>query len=163
MGPSLHPDVAHLAFLLGTWAGEGHGEYPTIEDFDYQEEIRFWHVGKPFLAYAQRTWSIDDERPLHSESGYWRSQPGGQLEVVLAHPTGVVEVEEGTLDAGVDGVDIELASVAVARSSTAKEVLSLGRHITLRGDSYVYRLRMAAVGKPPTHHLAGELQHVAAG
>jgi hypothetical protein len=163
VSPPLHPDVAPLAFLLGTWAGEGHGEYPTIEAFDYQEEIRFWHVGKPFLAYAQRTWSIEDERPLHSESGYWRVQPGGRLEVVLAHPTGVVEVEEGTLEASVDGVDIELASVAVARSSTAKEVSSLGRHINVRGDSLVYRLHMAAVGKPPTHHLAADLRHVGAG
>jgi THAP4-like, heme-binding beta-barrel domain len=161
--PPLHPDAAPLAFLLGTWAGEGHGEYPTIEDFDYQEEIRFWHVGKPFLAYAQRTWSLEDERPLHSESGYWRAQPGGRLEVVLAHPNGIVEVEEGVLEASVDGVDIELASIAVARSGTAKEVSSLGRHISVRGDSLVYRLQMAAVGKPSTLHLAADLRHVAAG
>lgn len=159
MGLTLHPDVESLSFLLGRWVGEGHGEYPTIESFDYTEEIRFWHTGKPFVAYAQGTWSVDDERPLHSETGFWRASPRGGLEVVLAHPNGIVEVEEGT----VAGTEVELASVAVAGTSTAKEVTSLERSLRVRGDSLVYRLRMAAVGEPLTHHLAAELRHVAAG
>ncbi len=156
---TLHPDVASLSFLLGTWVGEGHGEYPTIEPFEYTEEIRFWHTGKPFLAYAQRTWSLDDGRPLHSETGYWRASPSGRLEVVLAHPNGIVEVEEGS----VAGTEVALASVAVARTTTAKEVSSLERSLRVQGDGLEYRLRMAAVGEPLTHHLAAELRHVATG
>jgi THAP4-like, heme-binding beta-barrel domain len=155
--PPLHPEVAALAGLLGTWRGEGAGEYPTIAAFRYGEEVRFWHVGKPFLAYVQRTWSLEDGRPLHAESGYWRSKPGGAVEVVLAHPTGIVEVLEGRLDGG---RVVELASTTVATTSTAKEVTALRRRFELDGDTLGYTVAMAAVGQPLQHHLAATLHRV---
>ncbi|MER3453098.1 MAG: fatty acid-binding-like protein, partial [Acidimicrobiia bacterium] len=135
----MHPDLAPLAFLLGTWQGEGTGEYPTIEPFTYGEEVRFTETGKPFLVYTQRTWSLDDGRPLHAETGYWRPQPGGRLEVVLAHRTGIAEIEEGAL---VDGRRIELTSTFVGRTSTAKEVTALARRFEVDGDTLRYRLSM---------------------
>ena len=76
-GPDLNPEVAPLRFLLGSWMGAGKGEYATIQPFEYGEEVRFWHVGKPFIAYTQRTWALDDGRPLHSETGFWRKSVSG--------------------------------------------------------------------------------------
>jgi THAP4-like, heme-binding beta-barrel domain len=156
----LHPDLAVLDSLLGTWAGSGRGEYPTIAPFGYDEQVTFGHVGKPFLAYAQRTASDDDGRPLHAETGYLRIPSPGRIELALAHPTGITEVEEGTLSIAVGSLVIELATTAIARTASAKEVTALERSFRLAGDELSYEVRMAAVGQPLQHHLAAVLQRV---
>ena len=154
----MHPDVEPIAFLLGTWRGEGHGVYPTIPTFDYGEEVRFGSVpGKPFLTYQQRTWALDDQRPLHVETGYWRPKPDGRLEVVLAHPTGVSEIEEGRVDGGV----IDLTATSIGLTATAQEVKGLTRRFELVGDDVLhYEVQLAAAGQPLQGHLTAELRRV---
>jgi hypothetical protein len=157
-GPALHDAVASLSTLLGTWAGEGQGEYPTIESFGYLEEITFGHVGKPFLAYGQKTRAADDGRPLHAETGYLRVPAPGRIEIVLAHPTGITEVEEGTVEVQDGGLVIEVVTSTIARTATAKEVTRLERSFHIDGDELAYTVRMAAVGLPLQHHLAATLR-----
>ncbi len=152
---SLHPNLEQLAGLVGSWAGQGHGEYPTISEFDYREEISFVDIGKPFLAYTQRTWAADD-RPMHTETGYLRAPAAGRVEFVLAQPTGQTESGEGTLRAGDDGFEIELVA-DVTNTSTAKQVDSTVRRYRLSGDRLETSFDMAAVGQPMTRHLTSEL------
>ena len=140
----LHPECESLAFLLGTWVGGGRGEYPTIEPFEFAEETTFGHVGKPFLTYSQRTTAADDGRPLHAEVGYVRPVGLDGVELVLALPTGHVEVQTGS----VGGNRLQVRSLAVRGTPTAKEVTGLDRSLTVMGDELHYTLPMAAVGRP---------------
>ena len=153
----LHPDVALLAPLLGTWAGQGGGEYPTITPFGYLEEVTFGHVGKPFLSYIQRTKASDDGRPLHAESGYIRMPSPGRVEWVLAHPTGVTEIGEGTVSVNGSTIDMDVHATTIGRTASAKDVTALSRSIHIAGDELTYTLLMGAVGQPLQHHLAATL------
>lgn len=113
---ALHPGIAILAPLVGTWTGRGSGDYPTIDDFAYLEDVTFSHVGKPFLSYTQRTRS-DDGAPMHSETGYLRVPEAGRIELVIAQPSGITEVDEGTVRSDGGALRIELESASVGRTS----------------------------------------------
>ncbi|HTX62332.1 MAG TPA: FABP family protein [Acidimicrobiales bacterium] len=154
--PDLRPEVTALGFLLGTWSGRGHGHYPGIDAFDYDETITFSHVGRPFVAYVQRTFGAVDGRPLHAETGYLRLARPDWAELVVSHPTGVAEVEEGFFD----GSRLRLSSRVVACTGSAKEVTAIERDIEVVGDRIGYVLRMAAVGRPLMEHLTAELYRV---
>ncbi len=154
--PVLHQDVEPLAFLLGTWRGTGAGEYPTIDSFRYGEEMRFEHVGDPFLLYEQRSWLLgDDPMPLHFERGFLRPGSGpGVVELTLAHPLGLTEIAEGSIR----GTHIDVASTTVASTSTGAPVTRLERRIEVDGDRLRYELRMATTEVLLTLHLVAELQ-----
>ena len=150
--PDLHPELEPLAFLIGTWNGTGRGVYPTIEPFAYSEEITIGPAGKPFLSYQQRTWS--DDGPLHTEVGYWRPGHPGRVELVIAQPTGITEVNEGVLA----GSSIRVRSRIVGLTRTAKPVASVERHFRVEGDELRYQHLMGAMGQDHQLHLEAALR-----
>ncbi|WP_046315441.1 peroxynitrite isomerase [Mycobacterium sp. UM_Kg1] len=161
MAPQLHPNLVELAPLLGTWSGEGFGVYPTIASFDYLEEVVFSHVGKPFLVYSQKTRSPVDGLPLHAETGYLRVPQPGRIEWVLAHPSGITEIEVGSYAVTGTGVELRLSATAIGLAPTAKEVTALSRVYRLDGDELSYTLEMGAVGQPAQNHLTATLGRTA--
>lgn len=143
---------AHIGLLEGTWSGTGRGDYPTIEAFTYEETINLDRLpGKPILAYTQRTRSPEGE-PLHAESGYLRFDGDG-VELVVAQPTGIVEVHAGTITDGT--LDLYLRSMS--RTPSAVEVTDVRRSLRVSGDVLDYELHMAAVGHDLIFHLEAEL------
>lgn len=157
-GPELHPLNAPLAPLLGVWRGRGEGHYPTIADFSYIEELTFSHVGKPFVAMQQKTRDASSDLPLHAEAGYFRPQDDGTVELVVAQPSGIVEILAGELNSSEGALELDVTSVGVHVSPSAKSVTGTRRRFVIDGDSMVIDMWMAAVGKPMTHHLTGHLE-----
>lgn len=170
------PALVPLAWLLGRWEGVGVVGYPTMEEVRFGQEVEFRHDGRPFLHYRSQAYLLDDEgsqvRPLASETGFWRvPQPadgahpdpgaageraGSQVEVLLAHPTGLVEIYLGT----VTGPRVDLATDVVARTSTAKEYNAAQRMYGLVEGDLLWVLDMAAVGEPMTSHASARLKRV---
>eukprot|EP00897_Mesotaenium_endlicherianum_P010787 jgi/Mesen1/9737/ME000695S09047 len=153
----VHPALEPVAFLLGTWKGEGEGGYPTIDSFKYGEEIKFWHSGKPVMAYMQKTWKAASGEPMHAESGYLRARPDGTLEFVIAQSTGLAEVQKGAFDG--DARSIRLESSVVGNAS---KVVSISREWKVEGggDRLSYVVSMATTGQPLQPHLRASLQRV---
>lgn len=164
-GPDLHPALRGLVPFIGVWRGRGSGEYPTIKPFEYAQEIRISHDGRPFVSYEARAWLVTPDgeaiRPASREVGWWRvvmsdDEPTDEIEAMFCLPTGIMELHLGQLD----GTRLELATDAILRSSTAKEV-SAGQRLYGIVDRYLlYAQDMAAVGQSLRPHLAAKLTRV---
>lgn len=147
-------------FLIGTWAGSGRGDYPTIDAFRYRETLTFAAIpGKPFLRYEQKTKGPGDS-PMHTECGFLRPVGDGRVEFTLAQPTGQTELLEGTVSDGDDG-ELVLAfdRSRVANSGTAKQVDDTRRTYVITPDrtAMYTEFDLAAVGEPLQRHLVSEL------
>ena len=159
--PELHPRLEPLAFLVGRWEGVGALVYPTVPDRSYLQHVQWTHDGRPFLHYSSRSWLLEDDgsrgRPAASEEGFWRpGQDRLDVEVLLAHPTGVLEMLVGRVAFG----RVELGSDAIVRTATAKEVTATARlYGAVEGD-VAYVVEMAAVGQPLQPHLSARLHPV---
>ena len=150
----LHPALTPVTFLLGTWRGEGEGQYPNIKPFRYREEIHFTHNGKPFLIYTQRTEAMDTGQPMHAEAGYLRLVGDGRVEFVIAQPIGYAEISLGR----VDGRRIDVECATVARTPTAKPVTSISRSLWMDGEMLRYELKMAMEGVALVRHLTASFR-----
>jgi THAP4-like, heme-binding beta-barrel domain len=166
-GIEIPEELRPLSWLIGRWVGVGTGQYPTIEDFRFGQEVAFSTDGRPFLSYWSRSWLLDEDgdrvRPLATETGFWRPRPDNEIEVTLAHPTGYAELwlgrQEitGLQDATITGARAELRTDVVTRSPSAKDYSQGHRLYGLVDGRLLWTFDMSAVGQPLLNHLAGTL------
>ena len=95
-------------------------------------------------------------RPLAMETGFWRPQPDGSLEVVMCHPAGYAEVWYGSIS----GAKIELVTDAVVRTASAEEY-SAGQRLygNVSGD-LLWTFDKAAHGHSLQTYMWGRLRRV---
>ena len=157
---NLPPALAPLAWLIGEWEGAGVVGYPTIESAHFGQEISVTHDGRPFLEWQSRTWLLDEQgqkvRPLARELGFWRPLENNEVELLLTHPTGIVEMYHGT----VEPAKIEVRTDGVIRSPLAKEYNAAARMYGLVNSDLMWVMDMAAVGQPLQSHVSAQLKRV---
>ena len=156
----LPPALLPLAWLIGRWEGAGVVGYPTIDSVNFGQEIVVSNDGRPFLEWQSRTWLLDDEgkqvRPLATELGFWRPAGEGEVELLLTHPTGIVEMYHGT----VEPAKIEVRTDGVIRSPLAKEYNAGHRLYGLVESQLMWAMDMAAMGQPLQSHASAQLKRV---
>ena len=155
---NLHPELMPLAWLVGKWRGTGHGEYPTIKPFTFEQEVVFNHDGRNFLNYYSRTWILDENgkviNPGDSETGFWRPKANKTLEVLLAHSTGISEGWVGVHD----GAKIQLAMDQGYSAPSAKIVTAGSRLYGLVEGELFFAYDMAAEGQTLQAHVWSTLK-----
>lgn len=159
---NLPPVLAPLAWLVGRWEGFGLLDYPTIESAQFRQEVICSHDGRPFLEWQSRTWLMDADgntvRPLAVELGFWRVLDNGEIELLLTHPTGIVEMYVGHRDPAKPAV--QLRTDGVLRSPAAKEYNAGSRMYGLVDSQLFWAMDMAAVGQGLQSHVSAQLKRV---
>ncbi|HEY7722591.1 MAG TPA: FABP family protein [Pedococcus sp.] len=160
LDPDLPPALAPLAWLIGEWEGAGVVGYPTIESAHFGQEISVTHDGRPFLEWQSRTWLLDEQgskvRPLARELGFWRPLENNEVEFLLTHPTGIVEMYHGTTSPA----KIEIRTDGVIRSPHAKDYKAAARMYGLVNSDMMWVMDMAAVDQPLQSHVSAQLKRV---
>ncbi|XP_033279395.1 peroxynitrite isomerase THAP4 isoform X2 [Orcinus orca] len=75
--PRMNPVLEPLSWMLGTWLSDppGAGTFPTLQPFQYLEEVHISHVGQPMLNFSFNAFHPDTHKPMHRECGFIRLEP----------------------------------------------------------------------------------------
>ena len=124
----INPQLTPLAWMIGHWEGTGNGQAGGRE-FEYSVTADFTENGGNYLHYIMQLFETDEDgRPTMSlgmETGFWRPQSDGSVELILVHPEGYIEIYVGKID----GAKIELTTDVVARTVTADEPVTGGQRL----------------------------------
>lgn len=165
LDPSLPAPLVPLAWLVGTWQGAGVIGYPTMEESRFGQELVFAHEVRDTLTCRSSIWLLDEDgnrgELYDVESGYWRAtgeaiEGGSALEVLVAHPAGVVEIYVGR----VYGARVDLETDVVARTASAEEYAASTRMYGLVEGDLLWAHDLAAFGHPLQSHASARLRRV---
>jgi len=124
----INPQLLPLAWMIGHWEGTGNGQVDG-RSVEYGVTADFTENGGTYLHYIMQRFETDaDGHPtvsLGMETGFWRPQADGSVELLLAHPEGYLEIYVGQIE----GAKIELTTDVVARTVTADQPVTGGQRL----------------------------------
>ncbi|WP_312717629.1 FABP family protein [Mobilicoccus sp.] len=160
--PTMNPAVAPLGWMIGRWEGVGVVGYPDMDSRNFGQELVISHDGRPFLAIESHTHLLNEDgskdRDSARESGFFRFLDNGEIELLLVHPTGILEMYVGRRE--VDRPVLDLATDGVMRSPAARDYTAARRMYGLVEQKLLWVMDMAAEGHPMQSHASAQLTRV---
>ncbi len=165
---SLPASLVPLGWLVGRWAGAGVIASAESGEAQVGQEVEVVVDPRGFLAWTSQVWRLDADgqqtEPLDTETGYWRTAaeqsgpgtPGVDVELLLAHPTGVVEVLVGR----VLGTRVELVTDAVVRTAGASDYTAGKRTYGQVEGDLLWVLDVATAAEPLHPRLSARLRRL---
>ena len=131
-GPDLHPGLLALLPLVGVWEGEGEADTEDRGEHRFGQQITVSHDGENYLTWTSRCWTFDSggavDAAAYRESGFWRISENDELEFLVAHASGVIEMYYGkplTQSAWEMSTDVVLSSPTGPRHGGAKRMYGI--------------------------------------
>ena len=148
-----------FTLLQGTWAGQGRGQFPTVNSFDFRETLTLTRRDEKTLAYEQRAEKLYDGQTewlqSHWENGFIRILESGELELTSAQ-IGRTEVLVGSIQSIGSLFRIHFVSKTITNDP---RMISSARRFELEGDTLRYEMEMQTTAvDQSTKHLEIELQ-----
>ncbi len=165
-GPDLHPALLGLLPFVGLWRGRGQGGFPAEQDYDFAQEVRISHDGRPFLKFESRSWLLDDESNAigewETELGFWRpvlvaGRPGDEMEATMITPDGVAEIYVGKT---IGPTRLELEADAIAYTPSGRHVTAGQRLFGIVDGALLYAHELAIDDSGPRPHMSARLLRI---
>lgn len=138
--------------FVGSWTGEGQGQFPTMDPFDYDETLTFKLVdGFPILQFEQRAIVTTPNRPSHFEVGVMKVLDDGTIQLGDIGNGVRGEIMEGTVAEEDGKVTLNLTSIAFANDA---RMIASRRVIVIKDGILTYKMFMTTATTPePQEHL----------
>lgn len=86
----VHPEIAHLSWMVGTWSGVGYHEPFGSEHRKFEEVIEFSTTGqKPEIHFRTKSWWLGEDESradvFREEAGVWIGASGNQVRLELSN------------------------------------------------------------------------------
>jgi THAP4-like, heme-binding beta-barrel domain len=166
-GPDLHPALLGLLPFVGRWRGRGQGGFPAEDDYDFAQEIRISHDGRPFLKYESWSWLLDDEsKPAGawvSELGWWRpvltadGRATDEMEATIISPDGVAELYLGKT---IGTTRLEIEADAIAYTPTGLHVTAGHRLFGIVDGALLYAHEQGVENSGLNPHMSARLLRI---
>lgn len=163
LGPNLNDACLALLPLVGVWRGTGrYGNDPGDRTPQFGQQITISHDGRPFLRHESIIWNLDENGevtgPAGREVGFWRPQPDGSVELLIAHAEGRIEVFYGQARSAASWA---LSTDGVWRTASGAPVIGATRLYGITPDGRLaYVEERAHTDEPLAPHASAALDRV---